>query len=158
VHDIIEGTKYLSNLPYVDSERIGIWGWSYGGYISALAIMKGAEYFKAAIAVAPVTHWKFYDTIYTERYMQTPELNPEGYEKSSPLNYVEDLKGNLLLVHGTSDDNVHFQNTIELVKELINANKQFDIIFYPDKKHGISGGNTQIHLFNKMTEFILNNL
>ena len=115
VHDQIEGAKYLASLPYVDKSRIGIWGWSYGGYMSALTILKGAEYFKAAISVAPVIHWKFYDTIYTERYMQTPELNPEGYRESSPLNYAEELKGKLLIIHGTGDDNVHFQNTVEMV-------------------------------------------
>ena len=158
VHDQIEGAKYLASLPYVDKNRIGIWGWSYGGYISALAILKGADCFKAAIAVAPVIHWKYYDTIYTERYMLTPELNPKGYEESSPLNYVENLKGKFLIIHGTADDNVHFKNTVELVSKMEELNKQFKVMFYPGKLHGIHGNDFRIHLFNLMTDFILNNL
>jgi dipeptidyl-peptidase-4 len=154
VNDLIEGVKYLSTLPYVDSERIGIWGSSYGGYIAALAILKGADYFKAAVASALVSHWKFYDTIYTERYMQTPQLNPEGYEDSSPLNYADKLKGKLLIVHGTSDDNVHFQNTVQLVDQLIKHNKQFQTMFYPGKRHGGFGR----HFIQLMTDFFLNNL
>ncbi|MEJ2614186.1 MAG: S9 family peptidase [Ignavibacteriaceae bacterium] len=158
VHDQIEGAKYLASLPYIDKNRIGIWGWSYGGYMSALTILKGADYFKAAISVAPVIHWKFYDTIYTERYMQTPELNPEGYEESSPLSYADKLKGNLLIVHGMADDNVHFQNTVTMVLKLQEYDKQFETMFYPGKLHGIYGGITRIHLFSLMTNFILNNL
>jgi dipeptidyl-peptidase 4 len=158
VHDQIEGAKYLASLPYIDKNRIGIWGWSYGGYISALTLFKGADYFKAAISVGPVIHWKFYDTIYTERYMQTPEENAEGYKESSPLTYAEDYKGKLLLIHGTKDDNVHFQNTVELVSKLQELDKQFEVMFYPGKFHGISGGDTRVHLFNLMTNFILNNL
>ncbi len=158
VHDQIEGAKYLMSLSYVDGERIGIWGWSYGGYISALTIMKANEYFKVAVAVAPVTHWKFYDTIYTERYMSTPQLNPEGYEAGSVLNKTEKLKGKLLLVHGTADDNVHFQNTVLLVDELVKANKQFQVMFYPGKNHGIYGGKTREQLFTMITNFIRENL
>ena len=158
VHDQIEGAKYLASLPYVDESRIGIWGWSYGGYMSALTILKGADYFKAAISVAPVIHWKYYDTIYTERYMQTPELNPEGYRESSPLNYADKLKGKLLIIHGTADDNVHFQNTVEMVSKLESLNKQFNLMIYPGKLHGISGQITRIQLFNLMTDFILKNL
>ena len=158
VHDQIEGAKYLASLPYVDKNRIGIWGWSYGGYMSALTILKGADYFKAAITVAPVIHWKFYDTIYTERYMQTPELNPKGYEEGSPLNYVENLKGKILIIHGTADDNVHFQNTVEFVSKMEELHKRFNVMFYPGKLHGIHGNNSRIHLFNLMTDFILNNL
>lgn len=154
VNDMIEGVKYLASLPYVDSERIGIWGSSYGGYIAALAILKAADYFKAAAASALVSHWKFYDTIYTERYMQTPQLNPEGYESSSPINYAENLKGKLLMVHGTSDDNVHFQNTVQLVDQLIKHNKQFQTMFYPGKRHGGFGR----HFYYLMTDFFLNNL
>jgi len=156
VNDQIEGAKYLATLPYVDKNRIGIWGWSYGGYMSALAILKGADYFRAAISVAPVIHWKFYDTIYTERYMQTPQLNPDGYKESSPLNYVENLKGKFLIIHGTADDNVHFQNTVALVSKMEGLNKQFEVMLYPGKLHGIHG--TRIHLFKLMTDFILNNL
>lgn len=158
VNDLIEGAKYLSSLPFVDKDRIGIWGWSYGGYLAALSIMKGYKYFKTTIAVAPVTHWKFYDTIYTERYMQTPALNPDGYEDSSPLNHAGKLKGNFLLIHGMGDDNVHFQNSVELMNKLIDKNKQFRTMFYPGKDHGISGGNTSIHLFKLMTQYILENL
>jgi dipeptidyl-peptidase-4 len=158
VQDMIEGAKYLGSLPFVDKDRIGIWGWSYGGYVSAFTILKGSKYFKAAVAVAPVTHWKFYDTIYAERYMQTPSLNPQGYEDSSPLNYAEDLKGKLLVIHGTADDNVHFQNSVELVNRLVDNNKPVEVMYYPEKDHGIYGGLTRIHLFEKITNFILNNL
>jgi dipeptidyl-peptidase-4 len=158
VNDHIEGAKYLAPLPFVDAERIGIWGWSYGGYISALTLMKGAEYFKTAISVAPVTHWKFYDSIYTERFMSLPSLNPEGYETSAVLTYTDKLKGKLLLVHGTADDNVHFQNAVALVNKLIAENIQFETMYYPEKDHGIYGGKTRLHLYNMMTNFLLNNL
>ncbi len=158
VNDQIEGAKYLASLGYVDKDRIGIWGWSYGGYMSALTLVKGADYFKAAVSVAPVIHWKFYDSIYTERYMSLPELNPEGYENSSVLKYTDKLKGKLLLVHGTGDDNVHFQNSVALVNKLTNENRQFQTMFYPEKDHGIAGGKTRQHLFNMITNFILENL
>jgi len=158
VQDMIEGAKYLGSLPYVDKDRIGIWGWSYGGYVSAFTILKGSKYFKAAVAVAPVTHWKFYDSIYSERYMQTPQLNPQGYEDGAPVNYAEELKGKLLIIHGTADDNVHFQNSVELVNKLIENNKPVDVMYYPEKDHSIYGGMTRIHLFEKITNFILNNL
>ncbi|MGB9665223.1 MAG: alpha/beta fold hydrolase [Ignavibacteria bacterium] len=158
VNDIVEAAKYLMTLSYVDPERIGIWGWSYGGYISALTLLEGNEYFKCAVSVAPVTHWKFYDTIYTERYMSLPELNPEGYEKSAVTNKADKLKGKVLLIHGTADDNVHFQNTVVLVDELIKANKQFQVMFYPGKDHGISGGKTRLQLFTLITNFIKQNL
>lgn len=158
VNDLIEAVKFLKTLPYIDGERIGIWGWSYGGYISALTILEANEYFKTAVSVAPVTHWKFYDTIYTERYMSTPELNPDGYEKSAVTNKADKLKGKLLLIHGTADDNVHFQNTVVLVDELIKANKQFQVMFYPGKDHGIGGGKTRLQLFTLITNFIKENL
>ena len=158
VNDQIEGAKYLASLPYVDKGRIGIWGWSYGGYTSSMAILNGADYFKTAIAVAPVTDWRFYDDIYTERYMQTPKENPDGYKSSSTLTYASKLKGKFLVIHGTSDDNVHFQNTADLVSALERANKQFSTMFYPDKNHGISGGMTRFHLYTLMTDFILANL
>ncbi|MGE5400173.1 MAG: S9 family peptidase [Ignavibacteriales bacterium] len=158
VNDLTETAKYLQSLPYVDGSRIGIWGWSYGGFTSASAILRAADYFKAAIAVAPVTHWKFYDSIYTERYMSLPELNPKGYEESSPLYYAGRLKGKFLLIHGTGDDNVHFQNSAELVNRLVDAEKQFRVMYYPGRDHSIRGGNTRIQLFNLMTDFFVNNL
>ena len=153
-NDQIEGAKYLANLKYTDENRIGIWGWSYGGYMSSLCLLKGNKYFKSAIAVAPVTNWRFYDTIYTERYMQTPQENPNGYDLNSPINHVDSLKGNFLLIHGSADDNVHVQNTYEMVDALIKSNKQFDLFIYPDKNHGIYGGTTRLHLFTKITDFI----
>ena len=156
--DQIESAKYLGKLPYVDASRIGIFGWSYGGYMSSLCLFKGADVFKSAIAVAPVTNWKWYDSIYTERYMRTYKENEEGYENNSPVNFADRLKGNYLLVHGVADDNVHFQNTTEMVNALVNANKQFDTYFYPNRNHGIFGGNTRLHLYTKMTDFILENL
>lgn len=156
--DQIEAAKYLGSLPYVDAERIGIQGWSYGGYLSSLCITKGADYFKAAIAVAPVTNWRYYDSIYTERFMRTPQENADGYDDNSPINHVDKLKGKYLLVHGTADDNVHFQNTTEMISALVRADKQFDLYIYPDKNHGIYGGNTRYHLYTKMTNFILENL
>ncbi|MFY0714496.1 S9 family peptidase [Seonamhaeicola sp. NFXS20] len=154
VEDQIEAAKQLGNLPYIDASRIGIWGWSYGGFTSSNAIFKGNEVFKMAIAVAPVTSWRFYDTIYTERYMGTPQENPKGYDDNSPLNHVDKLKGDFLLIHGSADDNVHLQNTMRLTEALIQANKQFDWAIYPDKNHGIYGGNTRLHLYKKMTNFI----
>ncbi|MCH6199677.1 S9 family peptidase [Aquiflexum sp. LQ15W] len=152
--DQIAGAKYLGTLGYVDASRIGIWGWSYGGYMSSLALMKGNDVFKAAIAVAPVTTWRYYDTIYTERYLQTPQQNAAGYDDNSPITHVDKLKGNLLLIHGTGDDNVHYQNAVDLVDALIKADKQFETMYYPNRNHGISGGNTSWHLYSLMTDFI----
>ena len=154
VEDQIEAAKKLGELPYVDASRIGIWGWSYGGFMSSNALFKGNDVFKMAIAVAPVTSWRFYDTIYTERYMTTPEENPSGYDDNSPINHVDKLKGDFLLIHGTGDDNVHVQNTMRMVEALIQADKQFEWMIYPDKNHGIYGGNTRLHLYKKMTDFI----
>ena len=156
--DQIEANRYLANLPYVDGSRIGIFGWSYGGYMSSLCLLKGADEFKMAIAVAPVTNWRYYDSIYTERYMRTPQENASGYDDNSPINHVEKLKGKYLLVHGSADDNVHYQNTMEMTNALVNANKQFDLFIYPNKNHGIYGGYTRLHLFTKMTNFIKENL
>jgi len=156
--DQINAAKHFGSLPYIDANRIGIQGWSYGGYMSSLAITKGADVFSLAIAVAPVTNWRYYDNIYTERYMQTPQENASGYDENSPINHVEKLKGHYLLVHGSADDNVHVQNTMEMISALVKANKQFDLFIYPDKNHGIYGGNTRYHLYKKMTDFILNNL
>ncbi|SIQ87984.1 S9 family peptidase [Maribacter ulvicola] len=154
VEDQIAAAKKLSELPYIDADRTGIWGWSYGGFMSTNCILKGNDTFEMAIAVAPVTSWAFYDTIYTERYMQTPQENPSGYDDNSPFNYPQLLEGDYLLIHGTGDDNVHVQNSMRMIEALIQANKQFDWGIYPDKNHGIYGGNTRIHLFNKMTNFI----
>lgn len=156
--DQIAAALYLSKQAYVDPTRIGIQGWSYGGYMSSLCITKGADVFKMAIAVAPVTNWRYYDSIYTERFMQTPEENASGYDDNSPINFVDRLKGKYLLIHGTADDNVHFQNTVEMTNALVEANKQFDLFFYPNKNHGIYGGNTHLHLFTMMTNYILKNL
>jgi dipeptidyl-peptidase-4 len=156
--DQIEAAKYLSTLSYIDKSRIGIQGWSYGGYMSSLCMTKGAAYFKCGIAVAPVSTWRFYDSIYTERYMGMPKDNAQGYDDNSPINHMDKLNGPFLLVHGTADDNVHFQNSVELVNALVNANKQFDFYIYPDKAHGISGGNARLHLYTKMTNFLLENL
>lgn len=158
VEDQIEAAKQLAALPYIDASRIGIWGWSYGGFMSSNALFKGHDVFKMAIAVAPVTSWRFYDTIYTERYMTTPQENPSGYDENSPINHVDKLKGDYLLIHGSADDNVHLQNTMRLVEALIQANKQFEWLIYPDKNHGIYGGNTRLHLYEKMTHFIHSNL
>jgi len=156
--DQINAAKHFGNLSYINANRIGIQGWSYGGYMSSLAITKGADVFSLAIAVAPVTNWRYYDNIYTERYMQTPQENASGYDENSPINHVDKLKGHYLLVHGSADDNVHVQNTMEMISALVKANKQFDLFIYPDKNHGIYGGNTRYHLYKKMTDFILDNL
>jgi dipeptidyl-peptidase-4 len=156
--DQIETAKWLAKQQYVDPTRIGIWGWSYGGYLSSLCITKAADIFKIAIAVAPVTTWRFYDTIYTERYLRTPQENPQGYDENSPINFANLLKGKFLLVHGTGDDNVHFQNSVMFSEALIQANKPFEQAYYPNKAHGINGGNSSIHLYGKMTAFVLENL
>ncbi|MCF7567602.1 S9 family peptidase [Sabulilitoribacter arenilitoris] len=158
VEDQIQAAKQLGALPYIDASRIGIWGWSYGGFMSSNALFKGNDVFKMAIAVAPVSSWRFYDTIYTERYMTTPQENASGYDDNSPINHVDKLKGDYLLIHGSADDNVHLQNTMRLVEALIQADKQFDWMIYPDKNHGIYGGNTRLHLYKKMTNFINANL
>ncbi len=156
--DQIEAAKWLAKQSYVDGSRIGIWGWSYGGYMSSLCITKGADTFKMAIAVAPVTTWRYYDSIYTERYLRTPQENAKGYDENSPINFADKLKGKFLLIHGTADDNVHFQNSVMFSEALIQANKSFEQAYYPNKNHGIFGGNTTIQLYTKMTDFILNNL
>jgi len=154
VQDQIDAAKELGARDYIDKDRIGIWGWSYGGFMSSNAILKGNDTFSMAIAVAPVISWRFYDTIYTERYMTTPQENPSGYDENSPINHVEKLKGDYLLIHGGGDDNVHLQNTMRMVEALVQANKQFDWAIYPDRNHGIYGGNTRLHLYTLMTNFI----
>ncbi|MBT8222147.1 MAG: S9 family peptidase [Eudoraea sp.] len=156
--DQIAAADKLSELPYIDADRTGIWGWSFGGHMSTNCLLKGNETFEMAIAVAPVTSWRFYDTIYTERFLRTPQENPEGYDENSPFNYPELLKGKYLLVHGSADDNVHVQNSMRMAEALIQANKPFEWAIYPDKNHGIYGGNTRLHLYNKMTAFIKDNL
>lgn len=156
--DCIETAKYLATLPYVDKDRIGMFGWSYGGYLSSLAVTKGADYFKAAIAVAPVTNWRYYDNIYTERFMRTPQENPSGYDDNSPVNHVDKLRGSYMLVHGSGDDNVHFQHSMVMIDALVKANKQFDLMVYPDLDHGIYGPNSRLHLFTKMTDFLKKSL
>ncbi|TLF46945.1 S9 family peptidase [Maribacter aurantiacus] len=156
--DQIAAAKKLSERPYIDAARTGIWGWSFGGHMATNSLLKGNETFEMAIAVAPVTSWRFYDTIYTERFMRTPAENPSGYDDNSPFNYPELLKGDFLLIHGSGDDNVHVQNTMRMIEALVQANKQFEWAIYPDKNHGIYGGNTRIHLFNKMTNFVKQHL
>jgi dipeptidyl-peptidase-4 len=156
--DIIEVAQHVANWSFVDKERIGIMGWSYGGYMTSLALTKGADIFKMGIAVAPVTNWRYYDNIYTERFMRTPEENADGYDDNSPINHVEKLKGNYLLIHGSGDDNVHVQNTMEMIDALVAADKDFDLFIYPNKNHGIYGGNTRNHLFKMMLNYTLENL
>ena len=158
LEDQIAAAKKLGELDYIDADRIGIWGWSFGGFMASNAILKGNDIFTMAIAVAPVTSWRFYDTIYTERFMTTPQENASGYDENSPINHVDKLKGDFLIVHGGGDDNVHLQNTMRMVEALIQANKQFDWAIYPDKNHGIFGGNTRLHLYTKMTNFIKEHL
>ena len=154
VEDQIDAAKVFGSYSYVDKSRIGIFGWSYGGFMASNCIFQGADVFKTAIAVAPVTSWRYYDSIYTERYMQTPQENASGYDNNSPINHVSKLKGNFLLIHGTADDNVHVQNTMKMIEALVQANKQFDWAIYPDKNHGIFGGKTRLQLYTKMTNFI----
>ena len=156
--DMIETARFLGTMSHVDSERIGIYGWSYGGYMSLLALLKGNDVFKAAVSVAPVTNWKWYDSVYTERYMRTLAENESGYKDNSPVYFADRLKGHLFLAHGTADDNVHFQNTMEMQNALISANKDFESMIYPNRNHGIYGNNATIHLFTKMTNFFLSKL
>lgn len=156
--DQIAVAKEIGNWPFVDNKRIGIWGWSFGGFMSSTCLFKGGDVFKAGISVAPVTNWRYYDNIYTERYMRTPAENAKGYDNNAPEKMAGGLKAKFLLVHGTADDNVHFQNAVMLTEELVQQNKQFENVYYPNKHHGISGGNTRLHLYTKMTDFLLNNL
>jgi dipeptidyl-peptidase-4 len=156
--DQIAFARYLKTLSYVNPERIGIWGWSFGGYLSALSLFKGEGAFSMAIAVAPVAHWRYYDNIYTERFMSTPQENPDGYDENSPMYWADKLQGKFLMIHGTADDNVHFQNAIDLANALNLSGKQYNMFFYPNKNHFISGGNTRLHLYTMMTEYIFKNL
>lgn len=156
--DQIAVGKYMAAQSYVDAGRIGIWGWSYGGFMSATCILKGADVFKTAVAVAPVTNWRFYDNIYTERYMRTPATNAKGYDENAPEKMASKLKGKFLMIHGTADDNVHYQNAVIMTDQLIKANKQFSSEYYPNKNHGIYGGVTRLQLFRRMTDYLLENL
>jgi dipeptidyl-peptidase 4 len=157
--DQIEAARYLKTLPYVDPDRIGIWGWSFGGYLSTSCILKGHDVFKSAIAVAPVTNWRWYDSAYTERFMRTTEENPDGYKDNSPVNFAHMLRGdNYLICHGIADDNVHWQQTTEMINALIKSGKQFETVYYPNRNHGIYGDNATRHLFTKLTDFVLNKL
>lgn len=158
VEDQIHVAKVLGKRPYIDENRIGIWGWSFGGFMSSNCLFQAPEVFKTAIAVAPVTNWRFYDTVYTERFMDTPQENPAGYDVNSPITYASLLKGNYLLIHGTADDNVHVQNAMILINALVHQNKNFEWLIYPDKNHGIYGGKTRLQLYTKMTEYILEKL
>ena len=156
--DQVEAARYLGNLPYVDKNNIAIWGWSYGGFMSALCMEKGADVFKAGISVAPVTNWRFYDSVYTERYMRTPKENADGYDDNSPLSHADKIKGKYLLIHGSADDNVHLQNTMEFAEQMVQAGIQFDMATYTNRNHSIRGGNTRLHLYTRMTDFLIKNL
>ncbi len=156
--DFIDLAKHLKTWADVDADRIGIQGWSYGGFMASHCITQGADEYAMGIAVAPVTNWKYYDTIYTERFMRTPQENNDGYENNSPINHVDKLKGKYFLIHGSADDNVHYQNTMEMINALVSQNKQFDLFIYPDRNHGIYGGYTRLHLFTMMRDYIFENL
>ena len=156
--DQTEAALELAKRPYIDGERIGIFGWSYGGYMASNCLFQSPEVFKMAIAVAPVTNWRFYDNVYTERYMGLPADNGDGYDADSPLSHVDGLEGKYLLIHGTGDDNVHVQNSMRMVEALVQADKDFEWFAYPDRNHGIYGGNTRMHLYRMMTRFIAENL
>ncbi|UOE39933.1 S9 family peptidase [Chryseobacterium suipulveris] len=158
IEDQIAAAKWFGKQSYIDKDRIGIFGWSFGGYMASLALTKGADVFKTGIAVAPVTNWRYYDTVYTERFMRTPQENPSGYDDNSPTTYAKLLKGKFLMIHGTADDNVHYQNALEFAEGLIQNKKQFEFMTYPDKNHGIYGGNTRPQLYQMMTDFLLKNL
>jgi len=158
IYDQIQGAKYLQALPFVDKDRLGFWGWSGGGYLTIGLMTRAADYFKVGVAVAPVTDFKTYDTIWTERHMGLLSINAEGYEKANLNNYVDGLKGKLLIIHGTQDDNVHYQNTLFFINRCVELNKPIDSFFYPNRNHSIQGGNTRLHLFTKMTDYFTTNL
>ena len=156
--DACEAARWFGKKSWIDESRIGIFGWSFGGYLSTLSILKGHDVFKSAIAVAPVITWRYYDNIYTERFLQRPQDNARGYDDNSPLNFANLLEGNYLLIHGTGDDNVHFQNAVDMVTALEKAGKQFEFRIYPNKNHSIYGGNTRLNLYELMTDFIYRKL
>jgi len=156
--DQTSAARWLGNLPFVDNSRIGIWGWSFGGYMSSLCITKSADVFKTAVAVAPVTSWRYYDNIYTERFLRKPSENPAGYDDNSPIQFVKNIKGNYLLIHGTGDDNVHWQNSAEMINAMIKAGVRYDAEVYPNRNHGIGDRYGQYHLYRRMAEYILEKL
>ena len=156
--DQVSAAKYLGTLPYIDKDRIEIWGWSYGGYMTLMSMSQGSNVFKAGIAVAAPTDWRFYDTVYTERFMRTPQENKEGYDKASAINRIDKLHGKLLMVHGTADDNVHYRNMAEYCEELVQHDKYCDMQIYTNRNHNIMGGNTRNHLYKKLTNYIKENL
>jgi dipeptidyl-peptidase-4 len=156
--DQISAARYLAKLDYVDENRMAIWGWSFGGFMSSLCLEKASDVFSAAIAVAPVTNWRYYDSVYTERFMRTPQENPSGYDDNSPINHVDKLKGKLLLCHGTADDNVHVQNVYEFAERLVQADKQFEMQIYTNRNHSIYGGKTRLHLYKRFMKFLQDNL
>ena len=156
--DQVAVANQLKRMNYIDGNRIGIWGWSYGGYNTIMSMERGNGTFKAGVAIAPVTDWKFYDTVYGERFMRTPQENPKGYQASSTLSHINDLQGQLLIIHGSADDNVHLQNTMEYVKTAIDAQKDIDLFIFPDKDHSILGLKNRNFLFNKVTNFFKDNL
>jgi dipeptidyl-peptidase-4 len=156
--DQLAGVKWLSTQPFVDAARVGVWGWSFGGYMTCVAMLRGGDVFKAGFAGAPVTDWRRYDTIYTERYMGTPQENPEGYRDSSPVNFAAGLRGKLLVAHATGDDNVHFANSVALAEKLVEAQKYAEFEIYADRGHGISDSAGRIHIFNRVTQFFVENL
>lgn len=156
--DQVETAKYLKTLSFIDENRMGIWGWSFGGYVSSLCMTKGNGIFKMGIAVAPVTNWRFYDSMYSERYLGIPQENGKGYDENSPVHFADKLQGNYLLIHGTGDDNVHYQHAITMQNALIKANKKFDMFSFPDRNHGIYGGNTRYYLYQLMTDYIFKKL
>ena len=156
--DQVAAARHLASLPYVDGDRIGIWGWSYGGYMTLMSLCQGAGVFKMGIAVAAPTDWRYYDTVYTERYMRTPQENEEGYDKSSVFTRIGNLSGKLLLVHGSADDNVHLRNMMELSEAMVQAGLDFDMMVYTNRNHGIAGGNTRNHLYDKLTRYVKENL
>ncbi|MBC7448940.1 MAG: S9 family peptidase [Hymenobacteraceae bacterium] len=158
IQDQMDVARWAGSQAYIDKARIGMWGWSYGGYMTSLAMTKGADLFKTGVAVAPVTNWRFYDTVYTERFLKTPQENPAGYDENSPVSHAGKLKGNFLMIHGTGDDNVHFQNAVALEDALIKANKQFTSFYYPNRNHGIYGGVTRLHLYRMMTDYFVKDL
>ena len=156
--DQIEAAKYLTTLPFVDKNNIALWGWSHGGFMTALCLEKGGDLFKAGVAVAPVTNWRFYDTVYTERFMRKPQENADGYDDNSPISHPEGIKGHLLIIHGTADDNVHIQNTFEFSEALVQAGIQFDMHIYTNRNHSIFGGETRKNLYTKIFNYFESNL
>ena len=155
--DQIEAARYLAGLDYVDGQRIGIWGWSFGGFMTSLCMSK-SDVFKVGIAVAPVTNWRFYDSVYTERYLRKPVENSSGYDDNSPITHASKLKGRLFLIHGSADDNVHYQNQMEYVDKLVVSGIQFDMFTYPNRNHSIYGGPVRHHLYSMMVDYLKKNL